>query len=120
MITTASKSRAFVVPPTNGNYVFWIASDDTSELFLSSDETPANKALIASVDSWTPSEDWTAYPSQQSAPILLEAGRRYYMEALMQQGGGGDNLSVRWQLPDGSYEAADDRGQPGRHPAHPV
>ncbi|MGO8928194.1 MAG: hypothetical protein ACLQU3_15095 [Limisphaerales bacterium] len=39
--------RTFVVPPTNGDYVFWIASDDTSDLFLSTDETPAHKALSA-------------------------------------------------------------------------
>src|SRR5437660_1769056 len=30
--------RAFVVPPTNGAYTFWIASDDSSQLRLSSDE----------------------------------------------------------------------------------
>ena len=47
---------------------------------------------------------WTDEPSQQSAPVYLEAGRRYYVEALHQQGSGGDNLAVRWQLPDGSYE----------------
>src|SRR5437764_11545399 len=35
--------RTFVVPPTNGNYVFWISSDDASQLYVSTDETPANK-----------------------------------------------------------------------------
>ncbi len=96
--------RTFVVPPTNGDYVFWIASDDTSDLFVSTDETPAHKALVAYVSSWTPSEDWTEYTNQQSAPVYLQAGFRYYVEALMQQGGGGDNLSVRWQLPNGVFE----------------
>ena len=96
--------RTFVVPPTNGNYVFWIASDDTSDLFVSSDETPAHKALVAYLSSWTPSEDWSEYASQQSAPVYLQAGCRYYVEALMQQGNGGDNLSVRWQLPNGVFE----------------
>ena len=33
-----------------------------------------------------------------------QAGRRYYVEAIMQQGGGGDNLAVRWQLPNGNFE----------------
>jgi hypothetical protein len=42
--------------------------------------------------------------SQQSAKITLEAGKRYYIEALMLQGGGGDNLAVGWQLPDGAME----------------
>ena len=46
--------RAFVVPPTNGNYTFWIASDDTSILFLSTDENPADEIPIAAVTSWIP------------------------------------------------------------------
>jgi hypothetical protein len=96
--------RAFVVPPTNGSYTFWIASDDSSNLFLSSDENPTNKTLIAYITAWTGSESWTTYPSQQSAPVNLLGGVRYYLEALMQQGGGGDNLAVRWQLPNGAYE----------------
>ena len=96
--------RTFVVPPANGNYVFWISSDDSSELFVSTDETPANKAPTAWVNSWTSSREWTREPNQQGAPLYLEAGRRYYVEAIMQQGSGGDNLAVRWQLPDGTFE----------------
>lgn len=96
--------RTFVIPPTNGNYRFWISSDDSSALFLSSDETPAHKAQIARVALWTASREWTKEANQQSALISLEGGRRYYLEALMQQGQGGDNLAVRWQLPDGTIE----------------
>ena len=36
--------------------------------------------------------------------MFLEGGRRYYLEAVMQEGGGGDNLAVRWQLPGGTLE----------------
>jgi hypothetical protein len=96
--------RAFVVPPTNGNYTFWISSDDTSQLFLSTDEGPLNKGYIAGVATWTSSRQWTKEANQQSAPIALEGGRRYYIEAIMQQGTGGDNLAARWELPDGSFE----------------
>jgi len=96
--------RAFLIPPTNGDYTFWISSDDSSQLFLSTDETAANRTLIASVNSWTPSRVWTSEANQQSSPITLVAGRRYYVEALMQEGSGGDNLAVRWMLPDGTYE----------------
>src|SRR5208282_641549 len=46
--------RTYLVPPTTGAYTFWIASDDTSELFVSTDENPANKSLVAWVSSWTP------------------------------------------------------------------
>src|SRR5262249_53461337 len=96
--------RAFVVPPTNGNYSFWISSDDTSQLFLSTDEDPAHIVSIAGVPGWTGSRQWSNYPQQQSAPVALEGARRYYLEAIMQQGFGGDNLAVRWQLPDGTFE----------------
>jgi hypothetical protein len=61
--------RGYVIPPTSGNYVFWIASDDNSALYLSTDEQPANKVQIASVNSWTPPRNWSIEPNQQSAPI---------------------------------------------------
>jgi len=96
--------RTFVVPPTNGLYTFWIASDDTSQLYLSTNESPAGMQPIADVTSYTASEQWTEFASQQSVPINLQGGCRYYLEARMQQGGGGENLSVRWQLPSGTFE----------------
>ncbi|HEY3857380.1 MAG TPA: lamin tail domain-containing protein, partial [Verrucomicrobiae bacterium] len=96
--------RAYVVPPLTGSYTFWIASDDLSDLFLSASENPTSARLIAQETSWNDSEDWTQYASQQSAPVTLQAGSRYYLEAQMQQGNGGDNLSVRWELPDGNFE----------------
>ena len=96
--------RTFVVPPVDGDYTFWISSDDSSELFISTDETPANEVSIASVPGWTNSREWTKYPQQQSAPVTLSGGRRYYLEALMQQGGGGDNLALRWELPNFTFE----------------
>jgi len=95
---------AYVVPPTTGNYVFWIASDDNSILYLSTDDTPAKKRVIASVPGWTGSRAWGTYPEQQSTAISLAAGQRYYIEALMKEDGGGDNLAVRWQLPNATIE----------------
>ncbi len=96
--------RGYVVPPATGNYTFWISSDDGSTLFLSTDEQPVNRRAIASVASWTASREWTKESTQASAPVRLESGRRYYIEALMKEGGGGDNLAVRWQLPNGAME----------------
>ncbi|MFM1943857.1 MAG: hypothetical protein RI897_2839, partial [Verrucomicrobiota bacterium] len=59
---------------------------------------------IASVNSWTASREWDREPQQQSAPIRLEAGKTYYIETLHKEGGGGDNIAVGWQLPDGTLE----------------
>jgi hypothetical protein len=97
------RMRAYVTAPATGAYVFWIASDDSSELWLSTDDKPANRRRIAYVPGWTNSRVWTTYTQQCStnvvATINLVAGQRYYIEALMKEGSGGDNLCVRWQLP---------------------
>lgn len=99
------RMRALLVPPMTGNYTFWIATDDNGALFLSSNEDPALKVQIATVNSWASSREWTKEPNQQSATnILLNAGQRYYIEALQKEGVGGDNLSVQWRLPNGAVE----------------
>src|ERR1043166_3659640 len=98
------RMRALLVPPTNGAYVFWIASDDQGALFLSTDEDPAHKVEIAYVNAWTSLREWTKETNQQSAPIQLTNGFRYYIEAIHKEGTGGDNLSVRWKLPNNVIE----------------
>ena len=79
--------------------LLWIASDDNSELWLSTDTSPANATEIAYVPGWTSSRAYTWYSQQKSAAISLVAGQSYYIEALQKEGGGGDNLSVAWRLP---------------------
>ena len=96
--------RGFICVPTTGSYTFWIASDDRSELWLSSDASPSNKVLIAHVAGWTNSRQWTKYATQQSAAVSLTAGQKYYIEALHKEGTGGDHVSVGWQLPGGALE----------------
>ena len=99
-----SRIRGYVSVPQTGDYIFWIASDDQSQLWLSTDDNPANKREIAEVTGWTSSRQWDKYPSQQSAAIGLVAGRTHYIEALHKEGTGADNLAVGWQLPEGRLE----------------
>lgn len=98
------RMRALITAPTTGSYVFWISGDDGCALYLSTDENPANRALIATVSGWTSVREWTKEPNQRSVAISLIAGRRYFIEALQKEGGGGDNLAVRWQIPGGTIE----------------
>jgi hypothetical protein len=56
------------------------------------------------VKNFTSSREWTKETNQQSAPIQLVAGRRYYIEAVHIATTGGDNLAVGWQLPDQTLE----------------
>lgn len=85
----------WLIPTNSAQYRFYIASDDTSELWLSLDEYAAHKVRIASVGSYASSRAWQSVTP--SAYISLQAGRRYYLEALHKEGGGGDNLAVAWQ-----------------------
>jgi len=82
----------------SAEYIFWIASDDESELRLSTDTDPANQgSVIASVTGWTGLQQWDKYTSQKSQAVYLLAGRLYYIEALHKEGGGGDHVAVAIQ-----------------------
>ena len=96
--------RGYLHPPISGQYRFWLASDDSSRLLLSSDSSGANAVTIASVDGWTPYQVWDKFATQASATIELEAGKRYYIEVLHKQGDQKENLSVAWQMPGGARE----------------
>lgn len=99
-----TRYRGYLHPPLTGDYVFKIAGDDRAELLLSSDEDPAKKQRIAFCGDWTNPREYGKTPAQTSQPVRLKAGRRYYIEALHKEGGGGDHISVAWQLPDGKQE----------------
>ena len=96
--------RALLVPPVTGNYIFWVQGDDAGQLFLSSDESPANKVSIAYNTNTVLYRVWYGFPSQQSANIFLEAGKNYYIEAIHSAGTGDDAFAVGWKLPDGTLE----------------
>jgi hypothetical protein len=96
--------RGYLHPPRTGDYHFWIAADDAGELWLSKDDYPDNKKRICFLETWAPSREWAWHSSQQSRPIHLEEGRRYYIEALHKQGSAGDSLAVAWQPPGATRE----------------
>ncbi len=95
----------YICPPTTGSYVFWIASDESAELWLSTTSSSANKVRIAYNTAKTNSKQWTKYSTQKSVAISLIAGQLYYVEALMKEGSGNDNLAVGWAKPGQSTSA---------------
>jgi len=94
-----ARIRAWLCAPVTGDYKFWIATDDNGELWLSSDEDPANKQLISWVNAWASPRNWTDADVIPSGLIPLVAGQKYYIEALMKEGGGSDNIAVGWTTP---------------------
>lgn len=89
----------FLHPPKTGKYRFAIASDDMSELWLSSSEDPSKAVLICKVDEWVPRGEFRRKSSQVSSIIELHQHRKYYLEILHGQLGGSDFLDVTWNLP---------------------
>ena len=90
-----ARVRGYVYPPQSGNYVFSITSDDGSDLFLSAGDNPAGKRFISCVQDWSDPKDF----SRKSQPMKLEAGKKYYIEAVHRELDGGDHLSVGWSGP---------------------
>jgi hypothetical protein len=118
----AERVSGYFVPPVTTNYVFFIAADDDSDLFLSTDSTPGNKQLIAQETAWSDSRAWTSSGggsllaskrSDQFASttwpggntIHLVAGTSYYMEGIHHQGGGGDDFAVTFKYAGASDPA---------------
>jgi hypothetical protein len=99
-----ARLSGYLCIPATGAYTFWVASNDNSELWLSTNDNPANKVKIASVTGYTNERQWTKYPTQQSSPVNLVEGQRYYIEALHKEGSGSDHIAVGWRLPDGTLE----------------
>ncbi|HOX04680.1 MAG TPA: PA14 domain-containing protein [Verrucomicrobiota bacterium] len=110
-----SWTPGYVEPPQTGNYVFYLSGDDETQLWLTSDpadpKNPAKKQMIATVvnplspgTGYSSYRQWNKYATQQSAPIYLEKGKRYYIEVLHKEGSGGDHIELGWQTPDGKIQ----------------
>ena len=93
--------EGYIVPSVTGDYQFWIASDDQSELLLSDSVSTKGLKRIAYNDSYTSEHEWdpVRYDSQASEIIHLEAGKVYAVKALMAEGYGSDSLAVAWEGP---------------------
>ncbi len=106
----------YFIPPTTGNYVFFIAFADRCWLYLSTDESPANKHLIVGQQGWSDPRSWLAshdYDVTQGRSdsyngtqwpdgniITLQAGNRYYLELVHHDPswGGGDWFAATYKL----------------------
>ena len=91
--------HGWLYAPLTGDYTFWICSDDDGELWLSTDDSPENTELIAYVSGWAPPYSWNKFTSQESNPVLLKAGDKYYIMAIWKEGDTGDHCQVAWQGP---------------------
>lgn len=98
-----ARTRGQLLVPESGTYRFFVSGDDQVEFYLSSNESPDNRTLIASVEGAVGYGDYFANASQASQPIELEAGRQYAFEVLHQEEWSNDHFSVAWQMPGSDF-----------------
>ncbi|MCK4293455.1 MAG: hypothetical protein KAY65_09680 [Planctomycetes bacterium] len=91
--------HGWVYAPVSGDYTFHLTTDDNGQLWLSTDEDPANAQLIASESSYRTLYDWASSGEEASVPITLVGGNKYYISALWKEGAGGDHCAVGWKVP---------------------
>jgi hypothetical protein len=93
-----ARIEGWLYVPATGDYTFWLNTDDQGELLLSTDDDPSSAVLIAQESSYSGFNAWGA-GEEQSDPIPLVGGEKYYIAALWKEGGGGDHCQVAWQGP---------------------
>ena len=57
-INYVTRDSGWFIPPATDKYVFFVATDDDSDLWLSTDSTMAKKQVIAQEESWSPYDSW--------------------------------------------------------------
>ena len=110
--------EGYFMPPSDGNYVFFICGADRIWLYLSTDDNPANKVEVAHIGGWTNPRGWNqGQPDNTATPmvdartdtsslasvnwpsgntITLSATNRYYMMLMHHDPSwaGGDQMGV--------------------------
>lgn len=109
----AQRISGYFTPAKSGDYVFFVSSDDDSDLFISTDENPANKRLIAQETGWSNPRIWlntgdgsdngggtvdTKRSDSNFGTLSLVANKKYYIEGVHHEGGGGDNFAATFKL----------------------
>jgi hypothetical protein len=97
-----ARMRAYLVPSESAEYEFFIRADDSGELrlelfesdFTFIDDDTVNFPIAVATAGGTFQESGSP---ATSFPILLEAGRRYPMQAIFKESNGADYCQIAWR-----------------------
>ncbi|WP_337045157.1 LamG-like jellyroll fold domain-containing protein [Emticicia sp. 17c] len=94
-----NRLSGYICPPKNGDYTFYIKTDEWAELWISTDEDPAHKRLIARCVGYA--DNFINRPwEQRSLGVTLTKGRSYYFEVILKDEINSLDAEVAWQVPD--------------------
>lgn len=100
-----SRYSGVIIAPGTGNFRFYIASDDDSQLKLNLSGLDGSAGtIVASLTGAVSQREFTKFASQQSAVIPLISGQAIGFEVLHKEGSGGQHVSVAWSLDGGPIQ----------------
>ncbi|MCS1411735.1 MAG: hypothetical protein M2R45_04937 [Verrucomicrobia subdivision 3 bacterium] len=112
--------EGWLTPEESGDYHFFLRSDDASELWISTDDSPGNLAFQAEqTGCCNPFLEVGADQTTFSA-ISLMAGQKYFIQVIYKEGGGGDYAQVAWRKEGDSTPAGSLLPIPGRFLSSPT
>ena len=89
--------EGWITPAESGDYDFFLRSDDASELWISSDDKEANLEFQAEEVGCCGAFQEVGDDRTTFQPISMVAGRKYFVQVLYKEGGGGDFAQVAWR-----------------------
>lgn len=102
--------EGFLTPLQSGDYHFFLRSDSASELWLSTDDSQVNAALVAQEADRGDTFLEPGGDAATSAAVTLSAGQRYFIMVLYKGNSGGGNSTdfaqVAWRKTDDTTPAA--------------
>ena len=100
-----ARLTGWITPAQTGDYIFYIKSDDASQLWISTDSTETSVLLAAEEPSCC--NPFMDAPAQQTTlPTHMQAGQKYAVQIFLKEGGGGDFVQVAMQNASGTTPAA--------------
>jgi len=95
---TTRRLRGYIIPPKTGNYYFWLAANNSAELWISNDSQYVNRVRRAIVTANTGKKTWNVSSTQQTPWLYLVAGQKYYFDVMHYTPGGGvdDYVAMGW------------------------
>jgi|GEM_PF-2154963 len=85
-----SRVTGFLIPVETADYVFFVAADDSTSLYLSTDATPANLKLVAADQGWQNMRAWTGVGGSSSdagtTNVVFRRGRNPGPDVLLTNG----------------------------------